>query len=760
MTDITTDTHEKKLQDFSQIIEDSWLGISINYDTLTNPLLNFPAHLQDRPHLWLASLMSRPEYFSLMGREIFNVEFLPMQTTILQEMWGHKFPMLIGTRGMSKCVTGNTRIITQNGIRRIRDIVGETGGHEERICLKGEKVYTENNKWVGVEYGWKNQSDKTLKFTVSCGLSIEVKYDHKMRVVPKGMKPTDIVWRHACEIQKGDKLVVQCPKNNIKLIKGSELKNDALLHKIHNFSEQRGIPGEFWTFNVDQANIFLSYLLHNFSIRKGNSVSFIFTDQDLLKELQLYIYYYTGFIFCLSPLGVLSCDFSKRIREKFTDAVTKIEEGKAVTYDLHLKSDHTYLSNGFVSHNSFTMGMYALLRAALLPGRKVVIVGSVFRQSKIIFQYIENIYQNSGRLREMLGNNRPKKSPDKWELNVGSSLITAIPVGCLATDTLITTEDGIYEMGDFSVNNTPSTIYSTDRFKDVGFFYDNGIHDCKKITTVQGYSFTGTPNHKMKVCRDNGIVWCRSDEMVIGDKILIDSSKRWFTSKHTVPNKQMYEVGVKLATINNDYYDRIPSVLLSYSKDNIRNLINGLMDAAAFIDKTRDGIWFTSKHEKLINQLHYIFLHFGLVAGKTFNSDKNEFTLEMGLCDYIHAFDNEYWQEENHEKNNIFYDSITNIEDVPSVYTVDLNVPEDNTYTANGFISHNTGDSIRGLRSNDILADEFSSQNREIFENVIAGFNAVAPSPVDKVKAYYRKKIRESLGIELIEEEGYFLTTN
>jgi len=57
------------------------------------------------------------------------------------------------------------------------------------------------------------------------------------------------------------------------------------------------------------------------------------------------------------------------------------------------------------------------------------------------------------------------------------------------------------------------------------------------------------------------------------------------------------------------------------------------------------------------------------------------------------------------------------------------------------------GQKIRGQRANDIIADEFASMSREIFENVIAGFAAVSASPAENVKAVAKQKMAESLGV-------------
>lgn len=64
------------------------------------------------------------------------------------------------------------------------------------------------------------------------------------------------------------------------------------------------------------------------------------------------------------------------------------------------------------------------------------------------------------------------------------------------------------------------------------------------------------------------------------------------------------------------------------------------------------------------------------------------------------------------------------------------------------------GSKIRGQRANDIIADEFASIPRDIFENVVAGFAAVASSPIDKVKQKATEKRAEELGIPVSRPES------
>jgi len=68
------------------------------------------------------------------------------------------------------------------------------------------------------------------------------------------------------------------------------------------------------------------------------------------------------------------------------------------------------------------------------------------------------------------------------------------------------------------------------------------------------------------------------------------------------------------------------------------------------------------------------------------------------------------------------------------------------------------GSKIRGQRANDIIADEFASIPREIFENVVAGFAAVTASPVENVKYIAAKKRAEELGQEIYLDDDEVLS--
>lgn len=107
---------------------------------------------------------------------------------------------------------------------------------------------------------------------------------------------------------------------------------------------------------------------------------------------------------------------------------------------------------------TFIYGLYALLRAILIPGQQIVIVGAGFRQSKLVFNYITKLYQSSPLLQEALAPyDGPKHAVDQCSIRCGSSNIFAIPLGdgekirglratCVLVDEFSSVPEDIYEI--------------------------------------------------------------------------------------------------------------------------------------------------------------------------------------------------------------------------------------------------------------------------------------------------------------------------
>lgn len=81
---------------------------------------------------------------------------------------------------------------------------------------------------------------------------------------------------------------------------------------------------------------------------------------------------------------------------------------------------------------SFLLAVFACLKAILNQGTRVIIVGPSFRQSKVVFNYIIDIWNKSSVFRSMTGSGRhagPKMDVDQYHINIGDSKIIAIPLG-------------------------------------------------------------------------------------------------------------------------------------------------------------------------------------------------------------------------------------------------------------------------------------------------------------------------------------------
>ena len=85
-------------------------------------------------------------------------------------------------------------------------------------------------------------------------------------------------------------------------------------------------------------------------------------------------------------------------------------------------------SRGF--GKSFILSLYSMIRALILPERKVVVVGAAFRQSKVLFEYMETIWNNSPILRSMCdASSGPRRDVDRCVMRINKSRITCLPLG-------------------------------------------------------------------------------------------------------------------------------------------------------------------------------------------------------------------------------------------------------------------------------------------------------------------------------------------
>ena len=490
--------------------------------------------------------------------------------------------------------------------------------------------------------------------------------------------------------------VIEITSNNIDLYRDeigflSDRKKDSL----DNLCGKKRNPNVDVVYNLEDT------MYHMWNNTRG---VLHYTKRDLLKKYKN-SYYNPGYaslkkILKLYPYNDIYKEHIEDLVNKnyFFDKVVSVEEEYTDTYDLVVPESKSFVANGFVNHNTFLLSVLCSLYGLLFPGKKILIVSPSFRQSKMVFDEVEQRYIKSPILREATAK-KPTTGADRCYLNFravenkAGSIIQAIPLGdgCVVSSTYVTTSEGILSVGDFikvddlykdhQVFDNGKAIWSYGEFRNSDEKYYNGIRHVKKITTKKGYSFSATLNHKIKIVRDGNIVWEQLENINEGDWVLLDRTDRWFdNSDLTVSEDEAYTLGLLLGdgcwtneyrirfttkdrelaehlsgcfvkdfykcsdgvhynldskTERSDWLEKwgigclytkdkyLPRRMLSASKKSMSACLRGLYDTDGHIQVsglkggTAITIGLTNTSERLIDQVHYILLHYGIVSCKT-----------------------------------------------------------------------------------------------------------------------------------------------
>ena len=618
-----------------RLLRDAWLNLDVSEDDIYNPLEVIPRAYEEEPHLFLTWIMSNPYYLSMFCKEILNVAVFPTQALMLQELWTHKFPILLGSRGLSKCVSGDTNIITNKGFIRIRDLVGSiTPG--ERIH-KDVKILGENG-FTDLDYCWNNGLTKTKKINTRHGYSIEGTFDHPLRVVSDGK----IIWKELQDIKEKDYIVID------RKSEWHEADDESITEDVaYKCGLNLDLPEWVWRVSKEKTASLISGIFDSNSVvRKIGEIVLSSYSNNIIKNVQI----------LLLKFGIISsirkkldrknnCDYyrlkifgenlnkfqesigfrinSKRDRlrhlcnniktvdlpdlpdylikntDYFYDIVSTIEDSECVTYDVHLKTDHSFISNGFISHNTFTLSLYALLRAILLPGRKIVCVGAAFRQSKILFEYMEQMWRNAPILRDMIGQGKRddqiiKHDSALWSFLIGDSRVHASPLGdgstirgmrandtlveefaCLERNTIIQTDIGLVKIKDYFNNSITDLLNKDNKFERPDKFYQTPFTDVYKITTQNGYSFKCSSIHQ--VWTSEG--WKLAKDLTKDDWLEMDTNDYF-------PSRYISKDGT---TINEDM-GWLLGLLISEGTNTVRGLISVTNTSEKLIDEVKSRL--------------------------------------------------------------------------------------------------------------------------------------------------------------------------
>ncbi len=126
---------------------------------------------------------------------------------------------------------------------------------------------------------------------------------------------------------------------------------------------------------------------------------------------------------------------AKLCRERpFFSRVTAKHVYRGHVADLVVPDGNLFCANGIVQHNTWINALHAWLLAILYPGQRIGLIAPSFRQAKLMFTELENLYRISPLIQECVEHG-PVVAPEKCHVRLKAapykigSVIEALPMG-------------------------------------------------------------------------------------------------------------------------------------------------------------------------------------------------------------------------------------------------------------------------------------------------------------------------------------------
>lgn len=254
----------KKISNFTldEQIDFSWLELGdIQSLSLDNPFYTEERFLIDNPHLFWFDLMSKPENFAFTCKHLLNIELLPAQQVVLQELWDRPFPMLVGSRGFSKTfLLAVHTILKMIFCQGIKVVVCGAAFRQSKLIFEYIETIWDNapilrnlcNK-LGKNQGMRKDTDRWyFRLGKSSGVAIPIGNGDKIRGLRANLIIADefrsINERIYEEVIAGFASVSSNPVENVKRIAKNKMLNQlgyalTLDEKTQRYNNQRIISG-------------------------------------------------------------------------------------------------------------------------------------------------------------------------------------------------------------------------------------------------------------------------------------------------------------------------------------------------------------------------------------------------------------------------------------------------------------------------------------------------------------------------------------
>lgn len=338
------------------------------------------------------------------------------------------------SRGSAKCVTGDTLLFTENGMKEIGSLVNYDT--EEKEVDKEVKLLDGFNEMQNTNVIFVNGKRKTKKVKTSYGFEIEGSYNHPILV----MKEDGYFdFKNLEDIQEGDYVAIS-RGNNVFGNKTNIDVDNAYRYGVLTLSENYNeIPEDILCSNKEVICAFLEGLFRNKTVAKvkhekmSKQIQIVLSNLGVIAsrtwndEIGMYL-------ICIKEVTDDVIPYQNDNKEEyylhglnelnyFWDKVSEVEDNENYVYDISVSNSFTYCGNSFVNHNSYLQILANYLKCIMFPSIKIFICAPGKQQSAQISQEkIEEIWENYPALKNEVRHHSFQKDYTKLTFQNNSKL--------------------------------------------------------------------------------------------------------------------------------------------------------------------------------------------------------------------------------------------------------------------------------------------------------------------------------------------------
>jgi hypothetical protein len=268
---------------------------------------------------------------------------------------------------------------------------------------------------------------------------------------------------------------------------------------------------------------------------------------------------------------------------------------------------------------------------------------------------------------------------------------------CLNQNTLCQTTEGLVSLKEIKDRNLVIEVPNgKGDLKSVSQVYDNGEADTLVVKTDLGIEIEGTPEHKLWILNSEGdLEWKKLSEITSDHYVSVNIKESSCFGREKHFSKYHFEV----IGMEQQDSELVPRLVRTASKDQIIRYLKGLIHS-----KAEDPDTLTLKlGEELAKQVQQLFLTLGIITklDKTKITPLGEYDLHLIRSKILKNIPSpetsrkQYFPQFSAKVNSqingygYFFSKVIGKEK-SRAYTLDLTVPDGNTYVASGLVTHNT----------------------------------------------------------------------